>query len=93
MRMQLAASCTPSGHPFTKSHFSHYSRALMHQFCAQLYTTADTFRARGIPCDGLHIDVDFADRYKSFTHDPVAFPDVTEFFENLDGKVRASMHA
>ncbi|KAK9903343.1 hypothetical protein WJX75_003349 [Coccomyxa subellipsoidea] len=51
-----------------------------------LYTTADTFRARGIPCDGLHIDVDFADRYKSFTHDPVAFPDVTEFFENLDGK-------
>ena len=53
-----------------------------------MFTIADTFRSKGIPCDGLHIDVDFADRYQSFTNNPVAFPDVYEFFEVLYGLVR-----
>lgn len=54
----------------------------------QVFNIAETFRAKGIPCDGLHIDVDYADRYQTFTYNPTAFPDVYELFEVLAGKVR-----
>lgn len=58
----------------------------------QVFNIAETFRAKGIPCDGLHIDVDFADRYKSFTYNKEAFPEVFELFEVLAGKVRRQLH-
>ena len=53
-----------------------------------MFNIAETFRAKGIPCDGIHIDVDYADRYKTFTYNPDAFPEVYELFEVLSGKVR-----
>jgi hypothetical protein len=27
------------------------------------------YREKNLPCDGIHIDVDFASKYQSFTHD------------------------
>ena len=57
----------------------------------QVFNIAETFRARGIPCDGFHIDVDFADRYKTFTYNPDTFPGIYELFEVLSSKVWLSL--
>jgi len=35
---------------------------------------ADEFRKRGIPCDGLWVDIHYMDAYKVFTFDPAGFP-------------------
>ena len=57
----------------------------------QVFNIAETFRARDIPCDGIHIDVDFADRYKTFTYNPDTFPGIYELFEVLSSKVWLSL--
>ena len=36
---------------------------------------ADGFRTRNLPCDVIWMDIDYMDRYKVFTFDPVKFPD------------------
>ncbi|MEM7628154.1 MAG: TIM-barrel domain-containing protein [Planctomycetota bacterium] len=36
---------------------------------------ARTFREREIPCDVIWLDIDYMDRYRVFTFDPVKFPD------------------
>ena len=35
------------------------------------------------PCDGLHIDVDFQDNYRTFTHSEIKFPQCAQFFADL----------
>lgn len=36
---------------------------------------ARTFRAKGIPCDAIHLDIHYMDGYRVFTFDPEKFPD------------------
>ncbi|MCW3786274.1 TIM-barrel domain-containing protein [Plebeiibacterium sediminum] len=36
---------------------------------------ADGFRSRDLPCDVMWMDIDYMDKYKVFTFDPVKFPD------------------
>ncbi|HZC36385.1 MAG TPA: TIM-barrel domain-containing protein, partial [Chthoniobacterales bacterium] len=36
---------------------------------------ADGLRSRNIPCDGVWIDIDYLDRHRIFTFDPIGFPD------------------
>jgi len=49
----------------------------------KLAATAAAYRSANIPCDGLHIDVDFQDNYRTFTHSEVKFPNCAQFFSTL----------
>lgn len=51
----------------------------------KLAAAANSYRAARIPCDGLHIDVDFQDNYRTFTHSEEKFPNVEELFSDLHG--------
>jgi alpha-glucosidase len=60
-----------------------------HQGCYGYYDryklaqAADSFRAARIPIDGLHIDVDFQNNYRTFTSSDQKFPDPANFFAYL----------
>jgi alpha-glucosidase len=57
--------------------YGYYDRAL-------LEGVAHSFRNAHIPCDGLHIDVDFQDNYRTFTHSEKKFPlAATQMFPGL----------
>ncbi len=49
----------------------------------KLAQAAASYRAARIPCDGLHIDVDFQDNYRTFTHSELKFPQAVQFFQAL----------
>lgn len=49
----------------------------------KLLAAATSYRAARIPCDGLHIDVDFQDNYRTFTHSEMKFPNTKKFFDDL----------
>ena len=51
----------------------------------KLSAAANAYRAARIPCDGLHIDVDFQDNYRTFTHSEIKFPNCAQYFANLHG--------
>jgi alpha-glucosidase len=44
---------------------------------------ASAYRNAQIPCDGLHIDVDFQDNYRTFTHSEIKFPNVAQMMDGL----------
>jgi alpha-glucosidase len=50
---------------------------------AHLENVANSYRAARIPCDGLHIDVDFQDNYRTFTHSEMKFPNVAQMMQGL----------
>jgi alpha-glucosidase len=60
-----------------------------HQGCYGYYDhnklaqAANSFRAAGIPIDGLHIDVDFQNNYRTFTSSDLKFPNPTNYFAYL----------
>ncbi len=41
----------------------------------EVRSIASEFRARGIPCDVIHLDIEHMDGYRVFTWDPERFPD------------------
>jgi alpha-glucosidase len=49
----------------------------------KLSQAASSYRNARIPCDGLHIDVDFQDNYRTFTHSEVKFPSASLLFSDL----------
>jgi alpha-glucosidase len=49
----------------------------------KLNAAANGYRNARIPCDGLHIDVDFQDNYRTFTHSEQKFPNTQQLFKNL----------
>ncbi|KAA1243734.1 TIM-barrel domain-containing protein [Aquimarina sp. RZ0] len=48
-----------------------------------LQNIANEYRKNNIPIDGLHIDVDFQNNYRTFTNSEVKFPNVKEMFDEL----------
>jgi alpha-glucosidase len=52
----------------------------------KLSAAANAYRAARIPCDGLHIDVDFQDNYRTFTHSEIKFPNCAQYFASLHGQ-------
>ena len=48
-----------------------------------LMQVALQYREAKIPCDGMHVDVDFQNNYRTFTHSPTKFPNPKEFFSAL----------
>ncbi len=63
-----------------------------HQGCygyfdrTRLEAAANAYRAARIPCDGLHIDVDFQDNYRTFTHSEKKFPNAPAMMAGLHAK-------
>lgn len=49
----------------------------------KLEAVARAYRDARIPCDGLHIDVDFQDNYRTFTHSEKKFPDARQMLDAL----------
>jgi alpha-glucosidase len=60
-----------------------------HQGCYGYYSgsllsdVATSYRANQIPIDGLHIDVDFQDNYRTFTSSALKFPNPGQLFASL----------
>ncbi|MCO7124387.1 glycoside hydrolase family 31 protein [Sporolactobacillus shoreicorticis] len=50
---------------------------------ARLNEVADTFRKKAIPCDVLHLDIDYMDGYRVFTWDRKKFPNPEELLKKL----------
>lgn len=48
-----------------------------------LLQVALQYREAKIPCDGMHVDVDFQNNYRTFTYSPKKFPNPKEFFRSL----------
>jgi len=48
-----------------------------------LQNIAQKYRDNKIPIDGLHIDVDFQNNYRTFTNSEVKFPNVEQMFDEL----------
>jgi len=64
--------------------------ALGYHQCRWSYMSADEvralaseFRRRGIPCDGLWLDIDYMDRFQVFTTNPETFPDLAGLTDEL----------
>jgi alpha-glucosidase len=49
----------------------------------KLAIVAHSYRRARIPIDGLHIDVDFQNNYRTFTHSDVKFPSISDIMNNL----------
>ncbi len=50
---------------------------------SKLMSVANEFRIRKIPCDGLHIDIDYMDGFRCFTWDRQRFPDARRMLQDL----------
>jgi alpha-glucosidase len=48
-----------------------------------LSAAANAYRAARVPIDGLHIDVDFQDNYRTFTHSELKFPNARQYLDGL----------
>jgi alpha-glucosidase len=63
-----------------------------HQGCygyydrASLESVARAYREARIPIDGLHIDIDFQDNYRVFTHSEMKFPRAAEMMADLHAR-------
>lgn len=54
---------------------------------SEVIELAETFREKDIPCDVIWMDIDYMDKFKVFTFDPVGFPSpqfVNTFLHSLD---------
>ena len=49
----------------------------------RLEQAANAYRSANIPIDGLHIDVDFQNNYRTFTHSEKKFPNAAQMMKNL----------
>lgn len=56
--------------------YGYYNRSILLQ-------VANAYRAARIPIDGLHIDVDFQNNYRTFTSSELKFPQAKEMFDFL----------
>ena len=54
-----------------------------YQSAAEVHVIADRLRAEHIPADAIWLDIDFQDRNRPFTTNPVTFPDVPALTRDL----------
>lgn len=50
----------------------------------EILELAKNFRKYGIPCDAIHMDIDYMDNFKVFTSDDEKFPNLTQLSEALN---------
>jgi alpha-glucosidase len=63
--------------------FGYHQGAYGYYNSTLLAAAANNYRTAQIPIDGLHIDVDFQDNYRTFTSSNKKFPNVAHFFNGL----------
>ena len=61
---------------FHQSRWSYRSRERVERL-------AERFRREDVPCDAIHLDIHYMDRYRVFTWDPVRFPEPEQLHEKL----------
>ncbi len=61
---------------YHQSKWSYYPEAKVHE-------VANEFRKRNIPCDVIHIDIDYMDGFRCFTWDKNRFPDPQKMLREL----------
>lgn len=66
--------------------FGYHQGAYGYYKAGLLLEVANNYRAAGIPIDGLHIDVDFQNNYRTFTSSEIKFPKAPQLFDELHGK-------
>ncbi|KAI9698852.1 MAG: hypothetical protein M1820_007359 [Bogoriella megaspora] len=73
------------GRPKLKPRFilGHHQGCYGYNSSATVNGIVDGYRRSQIPLDGMHLDVDFQDRYRTFTVDGINFPNVAGFLKNL----------
>ena len=49
----------------------------------EVISVAQKFRELGIPCDVIHLDIDYMDKFRAFTWDPKRFPKPRQMIETL----------
>ncbi|MDD7402560.1 MAG: glycoside hydrolase family 31 protein [Butyribacter sp.] len=49
----------------------------------EVLALAEKFREYGIPCDAIHLDIDYMERFKVFTVDQKKFPDMKKLSDKL----------
>lgn len=64
---------------FHQGAYGYYDRAILENI-------ANAYRAKRFPIDGLHIDVDFQDNYRTFTHSELKFPQAAAMLVELRRK-------
>ena len=76
------------GRPRLKPRFilGHHQGGYGYEKGSQLEGVVTNYRNASIPLDGLHIDVDFQHKYRTFTTDDGNFPNVTGMFAELRKK-------
>jgi alpha-glucosidase len=50
----------------------------------RVYEVANTFREKNIPCDSIHLDIDYMDNYKIFSFNQDRFPNPKKMFTDLN---------
>lgn len=50
----------------------------------RVYEVAKKFREKNIPCDSIHLDIDYMDNYKIFSFDKKRFPNPKQMFKDLE---------
>lgn len=50
---------------------------------ADVREIAEKLRHYALPCDAIHLDIDYMDRYRVFTVDQTRFPDLTQLSEDM----------
>ncbi|KAI8211645.1 hypothetical protein K4K52_009996 [Colletotrichum sp. SAR 10_76] len=73
------------GRPKLKPRFilGHHQGCYGYQSDSDVMNVANRYHDLGFPLDGMHLDVDFQDRYRTFTHNKYRFPEIKTFFSNL----------
>lgn len=61
---------------FHQGAYGYYDRSILENI-------ANAYRRARFPLDGLHIDVDFQDNYRTFTHSELKFPQAAAMFAGL----------
>jgi alpha-glucosidase len=61
---------------FHQGAYGYYDRSILERM-------ANAYRAAAFPIDGLHIDVDFQDNYRTFTHSELKFPQAASMLAAL----------
>lgn len=61
---------------YQQSKWSYYPEAKVHELAAE-------FRTRKIPCDVIHLDIDYMDGFRCFTWDKSRFPDPPKMMNTL----------
>ncbi|KAL3421005.1 hypothetical protein PVAG01_07450 [Phlyctema vagabunda] len=76
------------GRPKLKPRFvlGHHQGCYGYDSSAKVAAVADSYRKSQIPLDGMHLDVDLQDRYRTFTVNPKGFPNIADLLKSLRSK-------